>query len=196
MAKHNTADGTRSVPATNLIVLQQWFGESLDGSGTKIEKSSFQIFIEGPEVTNRRGATITRELIGFVGKNPGEPINFLPVIDAFRDLLPQIRVQIAQGLIQWREAELEKAKQLMAEAEAMGGDSGGLGDAIIQQFADQAKQAAAEALAIAEQNHAVEQKFARSSDAPDPESIKQFVESITKPAGEADTGETADDQNL
>jgi hypothetical protein len=176
--------------SSNQVVLQQWFGELPDG--TKIEKPSFQIFIEGPEVTERRGTGIVRELIGFVGKNPGEPVNFLPVIDAFRDLLTQIRIQIAQGLIQWREAELEKAKQLLAQAEAMSGS----GDAITEQYADQALQAASEAVAKATENHAVEQTFARSSDAPDPEAIKQFVESITKPASEAETGESADDQNL
>lgn len=187
MSKQKTDDASAS---TNQVVLQQWFGELPDG--TQVEKTSFQIFIEGPEVTTRRGKDISRELIGFVGKNPCEPVNFLPVIDAFRDLLPQIRVQIAQGLIQWREAELEKAKQLMAEAEAMGKESS---DAIIQQFADQAKQAAAEALAKAEENHAVESKFARSSEAPDHESIKQFVESITKPAEEVEESD-ADPQNL
>jgi hypothetical protein len=193
MAKHKT-DGTPSA-STNQVVLQQWFGELPDG--TQIEKTSFQIFIEGPEVSARRGKDINgndivRELIGFVGKNPGEPVNFLPVIDAFRDLLPQIRVQIAQGLIQWREAELEKAKQLLAEAEAMGGNSG---DAIVQQFSDQAKQAAAESLAKAEESLAVETKFARSSEAPDHESIKQFVESIMKPAEEVEVAD-ADEQNL
>ena len=83
----------------NRVVLQQWFGQSLDGKGTQVEKASFQIFIEGPEVTNRRGSGIERELIGFVGKKPGEPVNFLPVAHAFQDLLPQVRVQIAQGLI-------------------------------------------------------------------------------------------------
>jgi hypothetical protein len=175
----------------NQVVLQQWFGELPDGS--LVEKSSFQIFIEGPEVTARRGKDVQRELIGFVGKNPGEPVNFLPVIDAFRDLLPQIRVQIAQGLIQWREEELVKAEKLLAEAASMGNS----GDAIVQQFADSAKQAAAEAVAKATENHAIEQKFARSSEAPDPESIKQFVESITKPASEEDDLViTADEQNL
>lgn len=176
----------------NRIVLKAWFGETPDGQ--VLEKPSFQIFVEGEVVEQRRQGRKT-ELIGFVAKEPGLPINFLPVVDAFRDLIPHFEVQIRTALLEWRSAQKAAAEAKLAELQQ---SVDAASDDLTKQFAEDALQAAQSMLQSAEQAHQIELSVKRTGNAPDEEAIEQVRKDLQKPAEPVDQSEDPDanEQNL
>lgn len=178
----------------NRIVLQAWFGET--PTGQKLEKPSFQIFVEGSVVTERRGKDVVRELIGFVSKEPGRPINFLPVIAAFRDLIPHFEVQIRTALLEWRAEQKAEAEKKVAELQK---SVAAANDDLTKSFAEDALQSAQSLLQSAEVQHQVEAGVKRTGNAPDEAAIEQLRKDLQKPVEESTDGSDdpdANEQNL
>lgn len=186
---------------SSLVVLQKWFGELPDG--VQVEKDSFQIILEGDEVERRRGKGTRRLFIGFVGKLPTEAILYQPVIDSFRDLIPQIELQIRIGLVQWRKDLVAEAQKMVAEAKQLVEST--KDDNVAKHFAEDALKAAEANLATLTEQSKVEDAFPRRSNPPSKEDIEAFLKSIREQAEQATTeGESqavgsdaeADQQNL
>ena len=178
-----------------LVVLQQWFGELPNGQ--QVEKDSFQIILEGPVVTERRGPNETRIFVGFVSKTPGERILYQPVIDVFRDLVPEIEVQIGIGLINWHKGRIAAAQQLVDSAKAVVDSAT---DETSKAYAEAGLKSAEESLARLRAEANLDQQ-PRPATVPTPEDVEAFRHSVReeaeaqKQAAEG-TDESADQQNL
>ena len=173
------------------VVLQEWQGDS---SGKTVSKNSFQIFVEGPAIVERRGGR-PRELIGFVGKQPGAKINYLPVANAFEDLLPAVELKIRQGLLEWRKSQASIAAEKLAEATRQADSTS---DPETKLYADEAVKAAQSLATAAQRTLADEQSLQRASVIPDIVLVKSYIDEISKPADTTETtsADDADQQNL
>jgi hypothetical protein len=107
------------------ITLEPLRGDMIRGGVTvTVEHDLYQIFVSGSEGSEeafkqaREGRS--RELIGFVGKQPGAPINFHRVVLAFGDHTAKLfTAMVRQALMTKARERIEVARAAAKEAEAM-----------------------------------------------------------------------------
>lgn len=89
-----------------------------DGSLVKKELDQWMIFVSAPEMMAVRGRP--EEHIGYVGKQPGMPINYLKVAAAFGQSSVQIFSQMVRvALLKKARERIDQARQAAEQAEAL-----------------------------------------------------------------------------
>lgn len=108
------------------IELRPHVGTRMDGDvEIVVEQDQYMIFVSGPGLQAARGKP--SEHIGYVGKKPGMPINYLKVAAAFGESTVKIFSQmIRSALLAKARQRIEEAKQSAAEAHRLREESEGL----------------------------------------------------------------------
>lgn len=188
------------------IELQPHIGERQVGGVVRtVEFDQYQIFVTGEKLKEARG--VERELIGYAGKRPGAPIQYLKVVAAFGPavtkmfsamiraaMLEKMRERVAKA----REAR-EEAEQLRAEVEQFADEARKL--AIEESDADAARKLAEEAIAEAtkeleeaSQGVVAEESSERPANEPNVGTLEESSRTNSKPTATID--ELAEQQNL
>jgi hypothetical protein len=101
------------------IELRPHVGKRMRGGvEVEVEQDQYLIFVSGPDLEKVRGKKA--EHIGFVGKKPGMPINYLKVAAAFGEGTVKVFSQMVRSALVAKARErIEQARQAAAEAEQL-----------------------------------------------------------------------------
>lgn len=199
------------------IVLEPLRGEmNRDGAIITVEHDVYQIFVSGAtgseEAFKQVRAGRSREMIGFVGKQPGAPINFLKVVLAFGDNSAKMfTMMIRQALVAKAKERIAAAREAASEAAEMVEEAKALlaeqrelqmeeVDALeAKQLAELAMQEAFDEISVASGLVDAEEATDRPASAPDRSVVNAILAEAAEPqrsSGDDTVGDMADLQNL
>jgi hypothetical protein len=184
------------------IELEQHIGHrKVNGVVQQIEFNQYQIYVTGPKLKQIRG--VDRELIGYVSKKLGSPINYLKVSAAFGPSVKLFTQMVRAALVVKLKQQLAKAREAKSEAERLkqeadelaDSDDVSLRDAIaLRQMASQAAEQAARELDEINQQVEREESQERKAFVPDVNPVIESNRTAADPLPSID--ELADQQNL
>lgn len=101
------------------IELRPHVGTRMEGNmEIEVEQDQYMIFVTGPDLMSLRGRP--SEHIGYVGKKPGMPINYLKVAAAFGESTVKIFSQmIRTALVEKARERIEQAKLAAIDAQKL-----------------------------------------------------------------------------
>lgn len=193
------------------ITLVPHCGEVMqDGVRVVVEFDQYMIFVSGAEGSEDAFVSVRgreRELIGFVGKQPGAGINFLRVILAFGDGVASMFTQMVRmALLRAAKDRIKEAMLAVDEAKAIADEVNqftGTDDDVVhaKQLADITVQAAMNEVGVAESLAMVEESTDRATGAPDPRVVRAILaetqgENTSSTPTENTVGDLANQQNL
>jgi hypothetical protein len=199
------------------ITLEPLRGEmNRDGAIITVEHDVYQIFVGGAtgseEAFKQVRAGRSREMIGFVGKQPGAPINFLKVVLAFGDNSAKMfTMMIRQALVAKAKERITAAREAASEAAEMVEEAKALlaeqrelqmeeVDALeAKQLAELAMQEAFDEISVAGGLMDAEEATDRPASAPDRSVVNSILAEAASPqrsSGDDAVGDMADLQNL
>lgn len=199
------------------ITLEPLRGETnRDGAIITVEHDVYLIFVSGAEGSEEAFKQVragrSREHIGFVGKQPGAPINFLKVVLAFGDQSAKMfTMMVRQALVAKAKERITAAREAAAEASAMVEEANALlaeqqalqmeeVDALAaKQLAELAVQEAFAEISAATGQADAEEATDRPASAPDRAVVNAMLAEAASPrrsSGDDTVGDMADLQNL
>jgi hypothetical protein len=185
------------------IELKPHVGEMMSGGKlVEVEFDQFQIFVTGEDLEKVRGKKA--ELIGYVGKRIGSPINYLkvvlafgqPTVKVFTRMIKAALIDVAKQRVAEAITSSEESKKLLVEVEALAEQEKQMVVAesqakLAKQLADDAIEAANRELLDAQEILKQEQEASRKENEPDP----SILADMTAPKIANDNG-LADQANL
>lgn len=179
-----------------------------DGVEIEVEQNQYFIIVTGEKLPEIRGKA--EEHIGYVGKNPGAPINYLkvalafgkPTLAVFDRMIRAALIEKAKQRIAQAKADAAEAEKLKAEVEALAAEEKELESqrqevrAAVAAAEGAVKAAEAEireATILSQSETAVERK----ANHPDPVAVEEIRKAQEKvSSGTSGVSEEADSQNL
>lgn len=191
------------------IELEPHIGERMvDGQVQQFELDQYQIVVTGEKLKEVRG--VNRLLIGYVGKKPGAPINYLKVAAAFGPSVKVFTQMVRHGLLAKLRERVARAREAQAEAEKLKEEADALAEEeralaaeadaadAARQLAEAAIEEASKELDEASQQVAKEESVERRAFEPDPAVIAESARTSARTSAAAvpSIDELAESQNL